>query len=291
MATTFEIIIDHPDARYAGQAAYAAFELTDRLEQDLSRYIENSDISRINAAEPGTPVPVGQAAMDCLRLSRRVWKQTGGTFDPTIGLLLERYRGPWKDIRPGDAEIAKIREQIGMDKIAMDEQRQTVARTTGAARLDLGGIGKGYAVDRMMALLDEWDCPAALLHGGYSSVFAGDAPSGQKGWPLRIAHPRNPSRNLARFSPVRRALSASGLRRGFHIIDPRTGRLVKEQRAAWALAKTAAEADALSTAFMVTSLDTVERYCKERPGVSALAVANLDGPQPETIRFFGEPLL
>ena len=100
-------------------------------------------------------------------------------------------------------------------------------------RIDLGGIGKGYAVDLMAEVLEEWGLRRALVHGGFSSVLALEAPEGREGWPLTLSDPAAPSRVLARLSVRQTALGASGLRKGDHIVEPRTGEPVRGRRAAW----------------------------------------------------------
>ena len=260
MATLFEVHCVHADPRYAGQAAQAAFELVDRLERELSRFVANSDISRINALAAGETTRVSPETMACLEIAWRMYAVTRQAFDVSIGTGLERL-----DLVPEDFAVH--------------------AREAGA-RLDLGGIGKGFAVDRMAELLGEWEIRDALIHGGYSSVLAGDAPPGRDGWPLTLSAPGDGV--LARVSARQQALSASGSRKGDHIQDPRTGRAVRD-RAAWvmlpwsegaapqatgaaawaaeAARSPAAVAEALSTAFMLLSVEDVENLCRPCPGL------------------------
>jgi thiamine biosynthesis lipoprotein len=180
-----------------------------------------------------------------------------------------------------------------------------VQLATSPVQLDLGGIGKGYAVDRMAKLLREWSIDIALIHGGYSSVLALNGPPGTKGWPVTLSNPRNRKQTLARLCLQNRAVSGSGLLKGQHIIDPRTGQPVQGDQAegldrikpafgggksaAWACAPTAATADALSTAFMVMSPTEVKQYCLRHPKVLAMVILK-DGTkrtQKEEILHFG----
>ena len=208
MATVFEVHCVHADARYAAQAAQAAFDLVDRLEQELSRFVENSDISRINHLAAGQGTRVSPWTMECLEIAWHVYGLTGGAFDVSIGSGLERL------------------------ELVPDEF--TVHAREDGARLDLGGIGKGYAVDRMAEVLEEWEIPRALVHGGYSSVLALEPPPEQDGWPLTLSAPGpGDDRVLARVSARQRAFSASGVRKGDHILDPRTGLPARGRAAAW----------------------------------------------------------
>ena len=254
MATLFEISCVHADARYADQAAQAAFALVDRLEQDLSRFIANSDVSRINLLPEGEGTRVSAETMECLEIARRMHDLTLGAFDVSVGSGL-----------------------TGLD-LASDEFM--VRSRTGGVRLDLGGIGKGYAVDRVAELLEEWGIPRALIHGGWSSVLAMGPPPDEDGWTLTLsAPPPQEPRVLVRISARNKALSASGTRKGDHILDPRTGQPVRG-RAAWVSVgreegvpgSPATLAEALSTAFMVLSREEIADLCRRCSGLEAWLV-------------------
>ena len=166
MATVFEVHCVHPDARYAAQAAQAAFDRVDRLEQELSRFIENSDVSRINALREGEATQVSPSTMECLEIAWHMRDVTGGAFDVSIG--------------------------SGLGGLELEPEAFTVRARAGGVRLDLGGVGKGYAVDRMAAVLLEWEIPRSLVHGGFSSVLALEAPPDREGWPLTLSAPGSP---------------------------------------------------------------------------------------------------
>jgi len=268
MATVFEVHAVHPDERYAAQAAQAAFDLVDRLEGELSRFRPNSDIARVNCLTAGGSTRVGPSAMECLVIARHMFDLTGGAFDVAIG--------------------------TGLPSLELDPDDCFVRATTDWVRIDLGGIGKGYAVDLMAELLEEWGIEKALVHGGFSSVLALEAPAGLDGWPLTLSDPGSPSRVFAYLSVRQMALGASGLRKGDHIVDPRTGEPARGRRAAWVAiprpdtarlearsegrprVAAAAVADALTTAFMLMSLEEIEALCAQTPGLQAWAL-----PEPE----------
>ena len=291
MATTFEVIILHEDARYAQQAARAAFDELDRLEQELSRFIENSDISRINNLAPKGSLRVGLDAFECLQISTRIYDETNGAFDITIGTLLDCWLNEDKTMRtPSKEQLNFARERTGIHFLELDEAEHTVQVPSNPVQIDLGGIGKGYAVDRMAELLRDWSIDTAVIHGGYSSVLALDAPSKTKGWPLTLSSPVNRKQTLAGLHLQGRALSGSGLQQGRHIIDPRTARPVEGRCAAWACAADAATADALSTAFMVMSPDEVRQYCSRHQDVLAMLILHDETKkkQKEKILHFGQ---
>ena len=261
MATVYEVYTAHADHRYASQAAQATFDLVDRLERELSRFLPNSDITRVNHLEAGESTRVVPTTLECLLIARHVFELTGGAFDVSIG--------------------------TGLPSLELDPDESTVRATTRGVRVDLGGIGKGYAVDLMAELLEEWGLGAALVHGGFSSVLALDPPPDRDGWPLTLSDPMAPGRELVGLSVRQTALGASGLRKGDHIVDPRTGTPVRGRPAAWAKvdrprpsapepiaepqprAAAAAVTDALATAFMLLSGDHVAELCRRSPGLEA----------------------
>lgn len=280
MATTFEIIVQHEDKVYARQAADAAFNELDRIERELSRYIENSDIARINNLPAGRPLLLGLDTFECLKLCAAVSADTGGAFDVTVGLLLDCWRDADKKPRiPSPEELAFARERTGMSLLPLDESRYTVELASSPVRVDLGGVGKGYGVDRMGDSLRDWSIERALIHGGFSSVLALEAPQGAAGWPVTLSDPSRDRerRILARLDLRNAAVSGSGVQKGGHIIDPRVARPIEGKIAAWSVTPDAATGDALSTAFMVMTVDEVRDYCAPRPAVAGLLIVPADG--------------
>ncbi len=293
MATLFEVYAVHPDEGYAAQAAQAAFELVDRLERELSRFLPNSDIARVNHLAAGQSTRVSPSTLECLAIARHVFDLTGGAFDISIG--------------------------TGLPSLELDADDVLVRATKDGVQIDLGGIGKGYAVDLMAELLEEWGLQLALVHGGFSSVLALEAPAGRNGWPLTLSDPGAPSRMLARLSVRQTALGASGLRKGNHIIEPRAGHPVRGRRAAWVAVprpqmasagtpvddgpRTAAAAvtDALTTAFMLLSTAEIAALCERSPGLEAWILPesagepgeadllHFGGPHPDTSARGGDP--
>ena len=221
MNTEFEIFCVHDDGDYAQQASWAAFDLLDRMERELSRFLPNSDISRINHAASGERVRVCRWTMECIELARAAFRETGGAFDISLG--------------------------TGLDCLEISANHVEARR---GLKLDLGGIGKGYAIDRMAEVLDEWEIRQALIHGGHSSVLALDAPAGLDGWPVTMG-----DRNLSRGGRPS-VLRVSGVQ-GDHVVDPRSGRPARLRVAAWVSLELdgtpspSAVAEAFSTAFLI----------------------------------------
>ena len=289
MATTFELLIVHEDERYASQAAVAAFDEVDRLERELSRFIENSDVARINNLPANQPLQLGLDTFECLKIARRVYAETNGAFDITIGTLLKCWRNDDGSPRkPSPKEIDLARMRTGTNLLQLNESEHTIKLSASPMQIDLGGIGKGYAVDRVAELLREWSINVALISGGYSSVLALDAPPGKDGWPLTMTDPAGSREILARPFLKNGALSGSGVQKGGHIIDPRTARAVEGRRAAWSSASGAASADALSTAFMVMDIDEIKMYCSKHPNTLGMVIIDEGDekrPKEKILRF------
>lgn len=274
MATTFEVIIVHEDERYARQAAIAAFDEVDRLESELSRFLENSDVARINSLPANQPLQLGLDTFECLKIAQRIYTETNGAFDITIGSLLKCWRnndGTPRNPSPKEIDLARL--HTGTNLLQLDETEHTVRLSASPVEIDLGGIGKGYAVDRVAELLRDWSIDVALISGGYSSVLALDSPPEKKGWPLTMTNPAGKKEVLARPFLQKAALSGSGVQKGGHIIDPRNIQPVEGRRAAWSSAPDAATADALSTAFMIMGLDEIKRYCSLHQNTLAMVIS------------------
>jgi thiamine biosynthesis lipoprotein len=277
MATVFEIRCTHADAEYARQAAKASFAEVDRLELALSRFVENSDIARLNALSAGENAVVGYEALTCLLLASRLWAETGGAFDPAVG--------------------------SGFGSLEIVAGEFVVRSPRGGVNVDLGAIGKGYAVDRIADVLEDWEISRALIDAGTSSVLALDPPADQEDWPLSLSEPGPAGVALACLGARQRALGASGIQKTDHIRNPFDGSPVRTRRAAWVSAPRAvligisdlagvepsptAVADALSTAFMIQAVDEIEAYCQSHPGLEVWILEQefvhfpaTDGPIP-----------
>jgi FAD:protein FMN transferase len=278
MAALFEIYALCDDADYANSAAREAFETLDRLEDDLSRFVPHSDVSRINALQPGQSVQIAPHTMECLLLAQKLCKESSGAFDPTIGPLFCYYKERGWIIPQDESELKALRERVGMNLLSLREQEHSVSVLRSGVMLDLGGIGKGFALDNMIDELREWNLDAALLHGGESSVYALGKPPGKDGWTLQIRHPENQQKSMGTVTLCNRALSGSGrmiVKSGQpvqHIIDPRSGHPVKGRLSSWAIAPTAGESDALSTAFLIMDKSEISTLCKRRPEISGMVV-------------------
>ncbi len=284
MATVFEIAVVHADPQYAAQCAHECFREIDRLEGVLSRYLANSDITRINRAPVGRPVQVGLDTLACLRHCVDLHRATFGACDVTIGSLLDAVSGKKPPEYPGSAPT----DAASPERILLDEPNHTVTRLVESVCIDLGGYGKGYAVDRVAEILVDWSVESALVHGGTSSVLALEAPPGARGWQVTLRDPGDREQVVGRFHLRHVAVSGSGLRKGAHIVDPRTGRPVSETFASWAVTPTAARGDALSTAFMIMSEDEIRAYRGDDPGTRGIVIRRNPADDGRAVLRFGD---
>jgi thiamine biosynthesis lipoprotein len=238
MGTVFEALIAGTDEAYAIQAAQAAFAEVDRIERLFNRFEPGSEISQVNRVRAGETMVIGVETYECLLHAEKVCRETSGAFNVQFGASVAL------------PNLEFYRNQNGF----------AVRILAGSACIDLGGIGKGYALDRAAILLADWGIGCALIHGGTSTALA---VGGE--WPvLTGGDVDRPFRLRAG------ALSGSGTEvKGDHIIDTRTGRPVRGRLGAWAYHLEATEADALSTAFMVMEPESVEGYCRCHPSVWA----------------------
>src|SRR6266542_5810116 len=217
MATTFEIVVPFDTPR-ASEAANAALDEIDRLEAQLTVYRDSSEVSRLNQLAPYTNLVVEDGLFELLETSARLHKESEGAFDVTAGALIKAwgfFRGPRRV--PSEEERAQALERVGMQHVVLDRGGRSVRYLKLGLEINLGSIGKGYALDCVAALLrNEWNLTSALLHGGHSSVYAIGMPPGDRGtrasgsgWSVGLRHPWDPEKSLGVVRLRDRALGTS----------------------------------------------------------------------------------
>jgi FAD:protein FMN transferase len=310
MACEFEVCFPAGRQENGTELAIESLDLVESLEERLSFFRPESDIGRINRLAAEAPVEVEPALFDLLQLAVRLSGETGGAYDVTSAPLWE----VWGFARrageiPSDAELAVARARIGSQFVELNPAERTIRFRKAGVKINLGSIGKGYALDVCAERLLVSGMTDFLLHGGQSSVLARGSPAGDasgdsavggvsrrrlqadtddrrqespptvRPWEVGLANPQQPGRRLAIVNLRDRALGTSGGqfqsfrhqgRRYSHILDPRTGWPAEEVLSVTVLAPTAALADALSTAFFVLGPQASLDYCGAHPKIGMI---------------------
>lgn len=290
MATTFSVVLPF-GTPHARDAACKALDLIGHLERQLTVYDDGSEVSRLNRLAGRASVPVEPRLFGLLQLAARISEETAGAFDVTAGPLIKAWGFfERKGAVPLEADLTEELSRVGMRGVVLEDESRRVRFLKPGMEINLGSIGKGYALDRAAEFLIERGVDSALLNGGTSSVLAiGSPPNCADGWTVGIKHPFGQGRRLAVVRLRDRALATSAPtyqhfryndRTLGHLIDPRTGRPAQGMASATAVAPTAAEADALSTAFFVMGVEGTRAYCEGRPEIGAVLLEDRLGAMP-----------
>ena len=280
MWTKFEIVAYGDDRARLAEAAEAAFEEIDRLDRQLSHYAETSDLSHINRNAARAPVIVEKELFDLLRLALDYSRMSDGAFDITVGPLMKAwgfFRGRGRV--PGDDELKAAMASVGYRHVRLEARERTVQFDRDGVELDLGGLAKGYAVDRAAEILRRSGVTSALITSGTSSIGAVGAPPNQAAWRVEISDPLERSRQVGTLELKDQSVSTSGCgEKNFelggktycHIMDPRTGRPIEEVVSATVVTPRGVDAEAFSKIVMVLGVDKAKELLKARPDVRAI---------------------
>jgi thiamine biosynthesis lipoprotein len=269
--------------------------LLDRLEAQMTVYRDSSDVVNLNRLAPYAPVIVEERLFALLQLAARITTETDGAFDVTAGALVKAWgfvRGPARV--PAEEERQTALSRTGMQHVVLTPEQRSVRYLRVGLEINLGSIGKGYAVDRMAELVSsEHKIASFLLHGGHSSVYAKGTPDGDpRGWAVGLKHPWDEERRLGQVWLLDRALGTSAAtfryleyngRKLGHNLDPRSGWPAEGIAHATVLAPTAAEADALATAFFILGVEKTRAYCATHRGVGAVLLPDQPDARPVVI--------
>jgi thiamine biosynthesis lipoprotein len=321
MACQWEVFLNYGQYPQGLETALLALESLEAWESQLSVFRPDSEISRINRTAFAEPVPVSASLWDLLTAAENLWSLTEGAFDITSGSLAKCWEYLKREGRmPDPTQRAEALQSVGMDKVRLDPVERSVRFLHPGVRLDLGGIGKGWTLDRVADDLWAQGIHHFAFHGGQSSVVARGwdgqsiganvaptngstdadtaargvraADGGQpSGWGIRLTHPVYPDRGLGVLSLQDQALGTSGSARQFihyrgqrlsHILDPRTGQPAAGVWSASVVAPWAAQADALGTACFVLGEDGCRRLVEVCPDLGILLVVP-DGHRPRVV--------
>lgn len=233
MGTAYSVVAYGRDRGRLEAAVAEALDEARRLDQMLSNYKPDSELSEVNRFAAVRPVPVSDEFFGLLSACVEYSRESEGAFDITVGPLMKVwgfYKGSGH--LPHRAEVRGALDLVGYRNIILDASQKTVRFARPGVELDPGGIGKGYAVDKMAALLRQDGVAAALISGGGSSIYAIGAPPNEPGWKVAIKNPRDPSKTVTDAILKDDSLSTSGNYEKYfwaegkiwsHIMDPRTG--------------------------------------------------------------------
>ncbi|HEY8148032.1 MAG TPA: FAD:protein FMN transferase [Vicinamibacteria bacterium] len=293
MACRFEILLDGADETHAA-AAREALDEADRLEAALSVFRETSELSRLNHTAAQGPVVVDADLFALLVRCRDLYARTAGAFDITSTPLSRCWGFLRREGKlPPPEAITAARALVGMSRVLFDETSRTIRFERDGMELNLGSIGKGYALDRMAALMRARGVAHALISAGGSSAVALGGRG--EGWTVDIRSRQVASGKLARLHLRDGALATSGAgeqffevdgRRYGHVIDPRTGWPAAGVLSVSVVTAEGALSDALSTAFLVGGLGVARRYCASHPQTLALVTPDDGTSRPVVLGAF-----
>lgn len=261
MGTEFKLYLYAKDSAQAQQVSQAVYEEVDRLDDLLSNYKPESELSRINRLAASGPVETDPETFDFLQQAQHWSEVSHGAFDMTVGPLMRvwgffQHQGKV----PSVEELQAAAPAIGYRHVVLDAQRRTVFFDTKGVELDPGGIGKGFAVDAAVQVLREWQVKAAMLSAGGSTVYALGAPPQKSGWKVIVRGPV-PSQNVISVLTLRDTSfsSADCSQKNFvqngvlycHILNPVKLAPVKERIQVAMEHRSATASDALSNVLFV----------------------------------------
>jgi thiamine biosynthesis lipoprotein len=263
MNTTYHLRIPEGDPKHLQTVSQICFDELDLLESQLSRFVEGSDVSRINQMQAGERLFLSDACYDCLRRALELHQETGGLFDITLGAQIEHLKSG------AEGEAPPI-----SGSLAIAPDRPLVECLEPGRQIDLGGIGKGFALDRLQQILIEWEIESALISAGASTQLA----HGSIAWPVRLSG----DHGSVTIGLKQAALSASGIGiQGSHIVHPdasvRPGAGLPYTRV-WLIDPSATAADAWSTSIMLMTPEQIAQLGDDQP--QSLYVEDAEGIRP-----------
>lgn len=284
MACRFEIIIaDERDRNELVDIANLALDEVERLDGELSCFRPTSEVSFLNAEAARREIIVGPDLFEILSAAKEVWRETDGAFDVTAGRMIELWRAAEQTgTAPDQTTIDEAVAGVGMSHVELNGRTNGVRFDNPAVQINLGAIGKGYAVRKAASILREYDVSSALITSGGSTICGfGEGPDGD-GWRVGIRHPSRLDERVTEIVLLDQAMSTSGgpaqrdkdVEEAFeHIIDPVTGMAAASEAASvTVVTEDAMLSDALATAFYLRGRELAKNYCAAHPGTRVVFV-------------------
>jgi thiamine biosynthesis lipoprotein len=284
MGSEFSIDLYARDEETAQQWMQLSFDEVDRIEDLLSNYRPSSELSRISREAGMHAVTTDPETFAFLQKAFDWSLRTNGAFDITVGPLMRAWGFFFHHGRiPQQAELTALKKKTGWNNVHLEASTRTVSFTNGVSmELDPGSIGKGYAVDRIVALLREQHVTAALISAGTSTIYGLGAPPVTMGWRVNVPDPAHAGVTLSTIDLRDTSLSTAACTEKFfikdghrycHILDPHTMRPVENMLQTTVVAPSATDSDALSTATFVMGLTSADHLLRSVANSSAVLVA------------------
>lgn len=285
MACEFEVLLNQHQYPQAADRAVEALDLVQQLENQLSVYQPRSELSTLNQFGATRPIPLSHDTLQLLELGKALFQLTAGAFDMTAGSLSEAWGFSRRQGRvPSSEEIEESLATVGDQHVLIDRQGHQARLALNGVKVNPGGIGKGYALDRAVARLRQAGVNDFMMHGGLSSVVARgnrQHPETGGGWLVSLRHPWNHEQTLGSIRLQDQALATSGSGKQFfhfggkrysHIIDPRSGWPATGMMSVTVICPSGAVADALATAMFVMGPDQSRRFCQTHREIAAILI-------------------
>lgn len=263
-------------------AAVCAKSELSRLEKKLSRFLPDSEVSRINLSEGSGHIKISCEVYEILSFALRLSEITQGLFDITVGPLIDLWDYKHSIQAPEETRIQHILPLVDFHELTLNSDEKTLSLRKPGQSIDLGGIGKGYASDRFIKVLKEHGISSAFINIGGNVSTLGNRPDGSP-WSIGIRHPRQEGCLLGAVKVTGKAVVTSGDyeryfidregKKWHHILNPATGYPAESGLiSVTAVADSAMTADALSTAIFVAGIKKGLEYLAQFSGVEAVLV-------------------
>jgi thiamine biosynthesis lipoprotein len=288
MGTFSRVVVIAPTQRTAEKCIEAAFEVQRRVDELMSYHRQDSELNRVNREAAERPIPVNPLTFEVLQKAVHFSELSDGAFDVTVGPLVDLWKAAGEaNVPPTDKALAEARARVGYRRLILDEQNMTVQFAVRGMRVDLGGIGKGYAVDRSVEAMKQRGAVGGMVDLGGNIRCFGQPPRGQEHWRIGVQDPNvapedvdsvkmllvlaMTHESVATSGDYRRFVQVQGTRQS-HVIDAGTGKGAEKLAGDTIIAPDATTADALSTAVNVLGPEAGMALIERLPGVEAILV-------------------
>jgi thiamine biosynthesis lipoprotein len=289
MGTVANVVAVAEDANTSGQCVKAVFEQLRGIDDLMSDYINDSEISTVNQNAASEPVKVSDATFEVLRRAIDFSKVSEGAFDITVGPLVDLWRSAAEaNSTPSEEQLRQAREKVGYEKLILDPNEMTVRFAVKGMRLDLGGIAKGYAIDKAVEAMQKLGALGGMVDVGGDIRCFGRPPKKRDSWLIGLDDPRHPQDMLTAAEPLLviklndTAIATSGDYQRFawiegkkysHIYDRKTGYSSKDLTSVTIIANNATDADALATAVSVLGPEKGLELIESIPDTEAILIS------------------